>query len=385
MLSKSKVERLKGFETPYYFYDCDLLRETLREAVQKASEHGYIIHFAIKANFDPRVLEIIRSFGIGVDCVSEGEVRMALQAGFPADKIVMAGVGKKDREMNYAIENNIFAINCESIEEMQVLEELAARQDKVVDVALRVNPDIDPRTNHHIDTGHADTKFGMSSSEIVDNAQLLLSLKHLNIHGLHIHVGSQIRDMHVFEQLCTRMNALIDDLSTYGFNFDFVDLGGGLGINYDVPEEEPVPNFAGLFNTVARCLKPMGCAVHFELGRALVAQCAELITTVLYNKTTATGRRLVICDASMTELVRPAMYGAYHNIENISSLSPRTEKYTVVGTCCESTDVFDENIDLKITRRGDLLSIKSAGAYGMSMASCYNGHPLPGAVYSDDL
>lgn len=385
MLSSRIADKLSAYETPYYLYDCDLLRQTLKTATDEAAKYGYIIHYAIKANYDKRILEIIRSYGLGVDCVSGGEIRWALEAGFKPEQLVFAGVGKKDKEMEYAIEQGIYAINCESLEEILVLNSIAGKMGKKMDIALRVNPDIDPRTNHNIDTGHADTKFGISYGEIADNAELILGLPNVNVKGLHIHVGSQIRDMHVFEQLCMRMNELVENLGAAGFEFEFLDLGGGLGIYYDLPELEPVPNFAGLMATVDRFLKSGSMKVHFEFGRSIVAQSAELITTVLFNKTTATGKKLVICDASMTELVRPAMYGSYHNIENISSKSQRTSKYTVVGTACESTDVFDENIDLKVTRRGDLLTIKSAGAYGMSMASTYNGHPLPGAVYSDDI
>ena len=187
--------------------------------------------------------------------------------------------------------------------------------------------------------------------------------------------------------MCNKVNVIVENLEKLGCKFRFVDVGGGLGVNYDVPENEPIPNFASLFSIVHNHLRIGDREVHFEFGRSIVAECGELITTVLFNKTTATGRKLVIVDASMTELVRPAMYGSYHNIENITAREEEapSEKYTVVGTACESTDVFDENVSLRKTRRGDLLPIKSAGAYGMSMASRYNLHDLPGAVYSDEL
>ena len=248
-----------------------------------------------------------------------------------------------------------------------------------------INPDIDPKTNHCIDTGQADSKFGISYEEVLEHAKEIKSLKHINIVGIHLHIGSQIRELHVFENMCNKVNVIVENLEKLGFSFRFVDVGGGLGVNYDVPENEPIPNFASLFSIVHNHLAVGDREVHFEFGRSIVAECGELITTVLFNKTTATGRKLVIVDASMTELIRPALYGSYHNIENITSEDEAREKYTIVGTACESTDVFDENVTLRKTRRGDLLTLKSAGAYGMSMASRYNLHDLPGAVYSDEI
>ena len=266
-----------------------------------------------------------------------------------------------------------------------VLDAMAAEAGRTVEVALRVNPDIDPKTNHCIDTGQADSKFGISYEEILDNAERIRSLKHLRIVGVHLHIGSQIRELHVFENMCQKVNVIVENLERLGFSFRFVDVGGGLGINYDMPENEPIPNFASLFAIVHNHLRVGDREVHFEFGRSIVGECGELITRVLFNKTTATGRKLLIVDASMTELIRPALYGSYHNIENITAETDRTDKYTVVGTACESTDRFDENVSLRRSVRGDLLTIKSAGAYGMSMASRYNLHDLPGAVYGEDL
>ena len=385
MISRKLKDKLAGLETPFYLYDMDLLRLTLESAVSMASRYGYILHYAIKANYDPRLLEMIRSYGLGIDCASGNEVRCAIEAGFDPKTIVYAGVGKRDHEIRYAIEQGIFAINCESMEELAVIDAFAAEAGKVVDVALRINPDIDPKTNHCIDTGQADSKFGISYEEVLASADKIQALKSIRVRGMHLHIGSQIRELHVFEYLCNKVNVIVENLVKLGFELDFVDVGGGLGINYDFPENEPVPNFASVFSIINSHLRVGDRQVHFEFGRAIVAQCGELITGVLFNKTTATGRKLVIVDASMTELIRPMLYGAYHNIENITSTSERHERYTIVGTACESTDVFDENINLPETRRGDLLTIKSAGAYGMSMASRYNQHDLPPSVYSDQL
>lgn len=385
MLSRQIASRLRDYETPFYLYDTSLLRQTLESVVSESNKYGYKVHYAIKANYDDRLLSIIREYGLGIDCASGNELRKAVEAGFAPSGIVYAGVGKRDKELRYAIEQGILAINCESIGELEVVDRLSGEVGRVTDVALRINPDIDPKTNHCIDTGQADSKFGISYEEVLEHAARIQSLKHLRIVGIHLHIGSQIRELHVFENMCHKVNVIVENLVRLGFTFRFVDVGGGLGVNYDVPENEPIPNFASLFSIVHNHLRVGDCEVHFEFGRSIVAECGELITSVLFNKTTATGRKLVIVDASMTELLRPALYGSYHNIENITSEASGYDKYTVVGTACESTDVFDQNVNLRKTVRGDLLTIKSAGAYGMSMASRYNLHDLPGAVYSEDL
>ena len=385
MLSRQVADKLAKYETPFYLYDVELLNQTLESLMSIASKYGYKVHYAIKANYDARLLQIIRKYGVGIDCASGNEVRCAIEAGFDPKSIVYAGVGKRDKEIRYAIEQDILAINCESIEEIDLVNELAAEAGKVVNIALRVNPDIDPKTNHCIDTGQADSKFGISYEEILSSVEHIRSLKNVLVIGMHIHIGSQIRELHVFENMCNKVNVIVENLTSLGFEIEFVDVGGGLGINYDMPENEPIPNFASVFAIIKQHLKVGNREVHFEFGRSIVGQCGELITKVLYNKTTATGRRLVIVDGSMTELIRPALYGSYHNIENITSEADQRLKYTIVGTACESTDVFDENVSLPLTKRGDLLTIKSAGAYGMSMASRYNQHDLPGAVYSDEL
>ncbi|MBR2331753.1 MAG: diaminopimelate decarboxylase [Alistipes sp.] len=386
MLSRKVASQLKELETPFYLYDINLLRQTLESVVYESNKYNYKVHYAIKANNDDYLLSIIREFGLGIDCASGNEVRKAIESGFAPDTIVYAGVGKRDKEIRYAIEQGILAINSESIEELQVINQIAGEMGRRPNIGLRVNPDIDPKTHRCIDTGQADSKFGISYEEIIENIDTIKALENINIIGIHIHIGSQIRELHVFENMCNKANAIVEKLeSLLGFQFRIVDVGGGLGINYDVPENEPIPNFASLFAIVHEYLNVGEREVHFEFGRSIVGECGELIASVLYNKTTATGRRLLIIDASMTELIRPMLYGSYHNIENITSQEESFKKYTVVGTACESTDVFDENVSLRKSKRGDLLAIKSAGAYGRSMASEYNMHELPRAVYSDQL
>ena len=385
MLSRQLGAKLKKYETPFYLYDIALLRQTLEIVSTAARQHGYKVHYAIKANYDSKILSIIREYGLGIDCASGNEVRKAIEMGFDPKTIVYAGVGKRDKEIRYAIEQGIMAINCESVEELEVVNAISAEMGKTTDVALRVNPDIDPKTNRCIDTGQADSKFGISYEEVIAETPRIQALSNLNIIGIHLHIGSQIRELHVFENMCNKVNVIVDKLENMGYQFQFVDVGGGLGINYDVPENEPIPNFASVFSIVHNHLKVGNKEVHFEFGRSIVGECGELIASVVFNKTTATGRKLLIIDASMTELIRPMLYGSYHNIENITAEAETTEKYTIVGTACESTDVFDSNVTMPTSRRGDLLTIKSAGAYGMSMASNYNLHDLPGAVYSDEI
>lgn len=385
MLSRQIADKLKSYDTPFYLYDIGLLEQTLESATAVAQRYNFKLHYAIKANYDPHILATIRKYGLGIDCASGNEVKCAIEAGFTPSGIVYAGVGKKDKELEYAISQGIFSINVESLQELELIDSIAGKLGKVQDIALRINPDIDPKTNSCIDTGQADSKFGISYEEIMDNVDAIKAYRNVKIKGMHLHIGSQIRELHVFQYLCDKVNAIVDHLTNLGFDFEFVDVGGGLGINYDFPENEPVPNFASVFSIINQHLKVGGREVHFEFGRAIVAQCGELITRVLYRKDTATGRKLVIVDGSMTELIRPALYGAYHNIENITSEQAKKERYTIVGTACESTDVFDQSVSLPVTSRGDLLTIKSAGAYGMSMASRYNLHDLPGAVYSDEI
>ena len=256
MLSRQIAQKLRGYETPFYLYDTALLRQTLESVVYESKKYGYKVHYAIKANYDDHLLAIIREYGLGIDCASGNELRKAIEAGFDPKGIVYAGVGKRDKELRYAIEQDILAINCESIEELELVDALAGEAGRVADVALRINPDIDPKTNHCIDTGQADSKFGISYEEVLEHAKEIRALKYINIIGLHLHIGSQIRELHVFENMCNKVNVIVENLEKLGCSFRFVDVGGGLGVNYDVPENEPIPNFASLFSIV-----------HNHLGR----------------------------------------------------------------------------------------------------------------------
>ena len=377
------VDRFRGMRTPFYYYDLPLLRRTL-DAVQAQLDRNpdYRMHYAVKANFNPGILAEIAARGFGADCVSGGEVRAALEAGFPAERIVYAGVGKSDAEIRFALEAGIARFNVESAAELEVIDGIAAELDRIAPVSLRINPDIGAHTHAGITTGLAENKFGISYEQLDEVLDLALRLPHVEYCGLHFHIGSQILDMMDFTALCNRINELVARLQRGRRPVGDINVGGGLGINYQHPNHLPVADFEAYFNTFRRHLRlPAGTPVHFELGRSIVAPCGSLIARVLYVKQ-GTHKQFAIIDGSMTELVRPAMYRAYHRVENLSSSEPE-EIYDVVGPVCESSDVFVKETSIDRCRRGDFIAIRSAGAYGESMASHYNCHALPGCLLYD--
>ena len=379
------VEKMQSIQTPFYYYDSELLRQTLRTIHDEASRHeGFVVHYAVKANANPKVLRLIREAGLGADCVSGGEVEASIKAGFPASKIVFAGVGKSDWEINIGIDNDIFCFNVESIPELEVINELAASKGKVARIAFRLNPNVGAHTHANITTGLAENKFGIDMNDMLTVIAEAEQMKNVKFVGLHFHIGSQILDMGDFEALCNRVNDLQDLLEKHRIRVEHINVGGGLGVDYAHPNRVPIPDFKAYFDTYAKKLKLRpGQTLHFELGRAVVAQCGSLITRTLYVKKGAV-KKFAIVDAGFTDLIRPALYQAYHKIENISSDAP-VEAYDVVGPICESTDVFAKQIDLNATKRGDLLAIRSAGAYGEIMASQYNLRRLPQGYMSDEI
>lgn len=379
------VDKLNRIATPYYYYDTQLLRDTLEVIKKECEKHdNFHVHYAVKANANPKILRIISQYGFGADCVSGGEIKAAIEAGFPADKVVYAGVGKSDWEINLGLEKGIACFNVESIAELEVIEELAVAAGKTANVAFRINPNIGAHTHANITTGLAENKFGIAMQDMEKVIERADAIKNINVVGLHFHIGSQILDMGDFEALCNRINELQDKLERNHIIVENINVGGGLGISYDHPNREPIPNFKAYFDTYAKKLKLRdGQSLHFELGRAVVAQMGSLITRTLYVKQ-GTAKKFAIVDAGMTDLIRPALYQAYHKIENISSDEPM-ETYDVVGPICESSDVFAKAIDINKTKRGDLIALRSAGAYGEIMASQYNCRKLPKGYISEDL
>ena len=379
------IARFQELRTPFYYYDADLLRETLRVINSEAQKHeGFVVHYAVKANANPGILRIIRQAGLGADCVSGGEIEASIRAGFPAQKIVYAGVGKSDWEIELGLDHDIFCFNVESLPELEVINEIAQRKGKIARVAFRLNPNVGAHTHANITTGLAENKFGIAMRDMELVISEAAKLQNVRFVGLHFHIGSQILDMGDFQALCNRVNDLQEQLERHGIRVEHINVGGGLGVDYSHPNRVPIADFKAYFDTYAKRLKIRpGQTVHFELGRAVVAQCGSLITRTLYIKKGAT-KQFAIVDAGFTDLIRPALYQAYHKIENISS-EEASETYDVVGPICESTDVFAKQIDLNAAHRGDLLAIRSAGAYGEIMASQYNCRPLPKGYTSDEL
>lgn len=380
------IDKFKKTETPFYYYDTDILRNTLQTIVEETKQSAnYHVHYAIKANANPKILKIIADYGLGADCVSGNEVSAALAAGFPASKIVFAGVAKTDREILNGIDNDIFCFNCESIEELYIIQELAASRAKTVRVALRINPNVKADTHANITTGLAENKFGIPLADTEHAIHLAEQLPNIEFIGLHFHIGSQILNISDFTALAKRINELQEHLEGQGITIKNINVGGGLGIDYANPEQTPIPDFKAYFATFAETLiLRENQQVHFELGRSVVGQMGTLIARTIFVKK-GTNKKFCIIDAGMSDLIRPALYGAVHKVKNISSASPETRKYDVVGPICESSDVFVKDYEMPETHRGDLIAIMSAGAYGEVMASQYNCRNLPIGYTTEDI
>ena len=379
------VNKFRELETPFYYYDVNVLRETLSCINKEAGKYNnFCVHYAVKANANHKVLTIIRESGLGADCVSGGEIRAAIKAGFPTNKIVYAGVGKTDWEINLGLDYDIFCFNVESVPELEIINELASAKGKTARVAFRINPNVGAHTHANITTGLAENKFGISMEDMDKVIDMAGTLPHVKFGGLHFHIGSQILDMGDFVALCNRVNELQEKLYARQIIVEHINVGGGLGIDYAHPNRQAIPNFTEYFATYHKHLKlrPQQ-TLHFELGRAVVGQCGSLISKVIYVKQ-GTNKQFAILDAGMTDLIRPALYQAYHKIENITSEEPM-ETYDVVGPICESSDVFGKAIDLNKAHRGDLFALRSAGAYGEIMASAYNCRALPKGYTSEEL
>ncbi len=376
-----QIQLPEGMPTPYYYYDITLLENTLDAALKAASKHGYHIHYAIKANANPVLIRYISNKGLGADCVSGNEISRALECGFKANSIVYAGVGKSDHEIELALQSDIFCFNCESLPEIEVINEIAGRMKKTAQIALRINPNVEAHTHHYITTGIEENKFGIYLYDLKRVMTAVLQMPNIRLIGLHYHIGSQITDMTVFRGLCLRANEIQQQMKEHGLLLPYINFGGGLGIDYDNPEKNNIADFEAYFNTFAQFFEPMPHQeIHFELGRSIIAQCGSLISKVLYVKE-GKNRKFIILDAGMNNLLRPALYQAFHKIENISSHLTE-EKYDVVGPVCESADCFGKDLSLNATRRGDIIVIHSCGAYGEAMESRYNLRNITGKVYS---
>ena len=371
------LDNIVDLSTPYYCYDLSLLRNTIGTIQKEISGFPFVVHYAVKANGNPRILEEISKTGLGADLVSGNEILAALKAGFAPGMMAFAGVGKTDSEIEIAIDNDIYCFNVESEPEMEVINEIAGLKGKKVGIAIRVNPDIDAHTHRYITTGTVADKFGIDMPMLDEVVDLALRLPNLHLRGLHFHIGSQITTLEPFKMLCEKINFLIEHFENRGVTFEMIDAGGGLGVDYNNPEANQIAPFHDFFQVFKDGIKLRpGQKVHFELGRSIVAQCGALISKVVFVKENS-AKKFVVLDAGMTHLLRPALYNAHHKIVNLTSQESEHDTYDVVGPICESSDVFAHDEILPITRRGDLIAILSAGAYGESMASTYNMRSLP--------
>ncbi|MGB4398445.1 MAG: diaminopimelate decarboxylase [Daejeonella sp.] len=384
MFDENTLARFESLETPFYYYDLALLEKTLKTCKEAADKYGFHVHYAFKANFDECVLKAIQAEGFGADCVSGNEVKKAIEIGFDPGKVVFAGVGKSDKEIITALENDIYCFNVESVQELGVINELAAKRGKTARIAIRINPNVDAQTHHYITTGLEENKFGVNQWELKACMEELKKSANLKLIGIHFHIGSQITDLEVFRSLCVKTNELSQWFGEHGFQLQILNVGGGFGVDYHHPDEAAINDFASYFEVFDKFLerKP-GQEVHFELGRALVAQCGNLISRILYVKN-GIKKNFIILDAGMTELMRPALYQAFHKIENLTAdKKANSVKYDVVGPICESTDWLGKEVELPVSKRGDIVALRTAGAYGQVMASGYNLRDIVRSVYSE--
>ncbi len=383
MITEKHLKRFREVRTPFYFYDMDLLERTIEIVKKESARYGFNVHYAIKANANPVILKRIVSLGFGSDCVSGNEILRSLECGFPGHKIAFAGVGKSDNEILTGLKSDIFSFNVESLPELEVIDQLAGKEKKVARVALRINPNVEAFTHKYITTGIEESKFGINMWDLQPIIDFLGSAKNISLTGLHFHIGSQVKRFTPFKALCIKINEIQEWFNNRNIFPGHINVGGGLGIDYENPDV--LPDFSGYFSLFDELLElRKGQQVHFELGRSLVGQAGSLITKVLYIKN-GLQSDFVIVDAGMTDLIRPALYQAYHKIENLTSINTENSRYNIVGPICESTDSFGKFIELPETQRGDLLAIRSAGAYGEVMISNYNLRDKPGLVYSDKI
>ncbi len=384
MFNSSRIKEFSYIPTPFYYYDMEILQNTLEIVKRESSKYGYHVHYAVKANANPNIMTKIQSYGFGADCVSGNEIKRSLESGYPSNKIVYAGVGKSDQEIQTALDSNIFCFNCESIPEMELINELAEKSNKIAKIAIRINPNVNANTHHYITTGVEENKFGISRWEFDSVLEGLASFKNIELIGLHFHIGSQITDLSVFKGLCIRINEIKKWFADRQIFVDHINVGGGFGVDYKHPDKNPIPDFVTFFGIFDEFLDlDPNQELHFELGRSMVAQCGSLISKVLYVKN-GVKTKFAILDAGMTELLRPALYQAYHKIENLSSVG-ESENYDVVGPICESSDCFGKSVSLPATKRNDIIAIRSAGAYGEAMASRYNLRDIAPSIFSNEI
>lgn len=377
---KLKVEGIfveevaKEVGTPVYIYSKKAIEEAFKEF-----NFTYLTAFAVKSNSNVSILRLLKELGAGADTVSIGEIFRALTAGIEPKKIVFAGVGKREEEIEFALEREILMLNVESEGELLKIEEVARRLKKRAPIAVRVNPEVDPKTHPYIATGLKNSKFGVDFESALELYRKAKESKYLNPIGVHFHIGSQIEELSAFKEASLKVKDFVKELGSIGLEIEYFDAGGGIGINYE-PFKEP-PSVKELSGILEPIVKDLGLKLILEPGRRIVGNAGVMITKLLYIKRTKE-KTFYIVDAGMNDLARPSLYKAYHYIDG-TTYGEEKIKATVVGPICESGDVFAEDRELPQLKEGDYLAIFSAGAYGFSMASNYNSRPRPAEVLID--
>ena len=379
-------ELAQRFGTPLYVYSHQALKTALENWMRGIAGTNHRVFYAMKANSNLALLKFFHDSGTGFDIVSRGELQRALMAGAKGNDIVYSGVGKSREDIRAALRADIGCFNVESIPELDRINEVALEEKRMAPVSVRVNPDVDAKTHPYISTGLKNNKFGVSYDQTVALYQRAATLPGIRISGIDMHIGSQITELEPFVHAADKIFDIVDALAQNGIMLDHLDFGGGLGVRYT---DETPPSAETLVKAVSRKAAERGFAdlpIYFEPGRSLVAQCGSLITRVLYVKY-GVNKTFLITDAGMNDLIRPALYGAYHKVENLSASARDCgmKTYDVVGPVCESSDVWGEDRPLPESVRGDLLAIRSAGAYGQVMASRYNLRDFAPSVYLDRL
>ena len=359
--------------TPLYLYSHRTLLRHCTNLHRAFGETPHLTCYSMKVNGNSTILRLLAEEGIGVDIVSGGELYKALRAGFPADRIVYAGVGKTDEEIRYALEEGILSFNVESLPELEAINEIAGRMGTHAPVGLRINPDVDPRTHPYISTGLTSNKFGISSARALESFKRAAEMAHIELIGIDAHIGSQITTVAPFVESAEKLAGIVAALKREGIALRYMDIGGGLGIPY---HDETPPEPSEWVEAVLPAVKSTGLKVIFEPGRAFVGNAGILVVRVLYVKETE-HKTFVITDGGMSDLIRPSLYNAYHGIRPVERTDAEPIVADIVGPICESTDFFGKDREIPRPKRGDLLAVMSAGAYGFSMASNYNARLRP--------
>ncbi len=372
-------EIAKEVGTPFYCYSLPTLYRHIRAFEEPLAGVDHQTCFAMKANSNLAILSCMARLGLGADVVSGGELYRALRAGIPGSKIVYSGVGKTTDEIDMAIEAGIMMFNIESEQELEVINERAGLLSRKAPISIRVNPDVNPMTHPYISTGMKENKFGIDVEGSLAQYLKAKDMEHIEIVGIDCHIGSQLTDLSPFIDAVERLKMLIGELKSHGVSLKYLDLGGGLGITYS--DEEP-PHPRDYCRAILGAVGPLGLKVIFEPGRVIVGNAGIMVASVLYRKQTKS-KTFIVVDAGMNDLLRPSLYGAYHDIKPIQEKSEERETVDVVGPICESGDFLAKNRELPILTRGDMIAVMSAGAYGFTMSSNYNSRTKPPEVLVD--